>query len=76
MRMCTPSFWDTPENLGNGKLQPKICRAVLRFRQVRFHSFSDLSEFVGSCRELSGVVGTCREFVGTCWDLSGVVEHT
>ena len=35
--------------------------------------FSDLSEFVGSCLELSGVVRNCQEFVGSCLELSGVV---
>ena len=34
--------------------------------------FSDLSEFVGSCLELSGVVGSCRKLSGVCRELSGV----
>ena len=67
---------DTSQNLGNGKLQPKICRAVLRFCQVSFHSLAisqslsgvvgNCQEFVGTCRDLLGVVGTCWELVGTC----------
>ena len=87
MKIAKMYTWDTPQNLGTGKLQPKICRAVLQFHQVRFHSlaisrslsgvvgsFRELSGVVGSCRELLGVVGSCREFVGTCRDLSGNVD--
>ena len=65
--------WDTPQNLGNGKLQPKICRAVLQFCQVRFHSLAiswSLLGVVWSCREVLGLV---RSLLGVCWDLSGVV---
>ena len=35
--------------------------------------FSDHSEFVGSCLELSGVVRSCWELLGVCWVLSGVI---
>ena len=37
--------------------------------------FSNLSEFVGSCLELLGLVRSCREFVRTCQELSGVCKR-
>ena len=69
-------YRDTPQNLGNGKLQLKICRAVLWFGQVRFHSLAisqSLSGVVGSFWDLLGLVGSYQEFVRTCWELSGPV---
>ena len=70
--------WDTLQNLGNGKLWPKICRAVLQFRQVRFHSLAISRSLLGvvwSCRELPGIVGSLLGVVWSCRDLSGVCRE-
>ena len=56
--------WETPaENL-------KSSVAIL---SSEIPLFSNLSEFVGSCWELSGVVGNCWELSGVCQELWGAV---
>ena len=58
--------WETPAK----NLQSSV--AIL---SSEITLFSDLLEFVGSCRELSGVVRSCQELsgvVGSCQELSGV----